>query len=83
MKLTQPIVAVGILIASLTFSVTGFANNSNLPNDGVQDGVEKGVPNGIVWYGVLTDGIAEAKATGKPIMFLSAAPQCTGVPGVW
>ena len=42
-----------------------------------------GLPSGIAWYGVLTDGIAEAKATGKPIMLLSAAPQCAGVPGMW
>ncbi len=41
------------------------------------------LPSGIVWYGVLADGIAEAKATGKPIMLLSAAPQCAGVPGMW
>ena len=42
-----------------------------------------GLPSGIAWYGVLTDGIDEAKATGKPIMLLSAAPQCAGVPGMW
>ena len=44
---------------------------------------DEGIPSGIVWYGVLNDGIAEAKATGKPIMLLSAAPQCAGVPGMW
>lgn len=41
------------------------------------------IPSGIAWYGVLTDGIAEAKATNRPIMLLSAAPQCAGVPGMW
>jgi hypothetical protein len=44
---------------------------------------DEGLPSGIVWYGVLDDGIAEAKASGKPIMLLSAAPQCAGVPGMW
>ena len=38
---------------------------------------------GIAWYGVLADGLAEAKETGKPILLVSAAPQCTGVPGMW
>lgn len=43
---------------------------------------EKVVP-GIAWYGVLADGIAESKRAGKPIFFITAAPQCGGVPGMW
>jgi hypothetical protein len=38
---------------------------------------------GIQWFTRLRDGLAEAKRTGKPILFLSAAPSCGGVPGVW
>jgi ABC-type sugar transport system substrate-binding protein len=38
---------------------------------------------GIQWFTRLKDGLAEAKRTGKPILFLSAAPSCGGVPGVW
>ncbi|MFK7767861.1 MAG: hypothetical protein AB8B55_11620 [Mariniblastus sp.] len=41
------------------------------------------IPSGIAWYGVLNDGIADAKATNRPIMLLSAAPQCAGIPGMW
>ena len=41
------------------------------------------LPTGIAWYGVLTDGIADAKATNRPIMLLAAAPQCAGIPGMW
>ena len=37
----------------------------------------------ISWYGVLADGIEESKRTGKPILFVTAAPQCSGVPGIW
>lgn len=51
-------------------------------NNGVGS-IDEGLPSGIVWYGVLEDGIAEAKTTGKPILLLSAAPQCAGVPGMW
>lgn len=40
-------------------------------------------PERIVWYGVLNDGIAVAKTTNRPILLLSAAPQCAGVPGMW
>jgi hypothetical protein len=38
---------------------------------------------GIQWFARLKDGLAEARRTGKPILFLSAAPSCGGVPGVW
>jgi len=41
------------------------------------------IPSGIAWYGVLTDGLAEAKATNRPIFLMSAAPQCAGIPGMW
>jgi hypothetical protein len=43
----------------------------------------KKVVPGIVWYGVLKDGLAEAKRTGKPILLITAAAQCGGVPGMW
>ena len=44
---------------------------------------EIGIPEGIVWYGVLEDGLAEARETGKPIFLISAAPNCVGVSGIW
>lgn len=37
----------------------------------------------IAWYGVLEDGLAEAKRTGRPILLISAACQCRGIPGSW
>ena len=43
----------------------------------------KKVVSGIAWYGVLNDGLAEAKRTGKPILFITAAAQCNSVPGMW
>ena len=43
----------------------------------------KKVSTGIAWYGVLSDGLKEAKRTGKPILLITAAPQCSGVPGMW
>ena len=41
------------------------------------------IPSGITWYGVLDEGLAEAQRTQRPILLLSAAPQCAGVPGLW
>jgi len=38
---------------------------------------------GIAWFGTWDGALAEAKRTGRPILFMSAAPQCQSVPGVW
>ena len=40
-------------------------------------------PAGVAWWGTWDGALAEAKRTGKPILLLSAAPQCHGVPGIW
>lgn len=40
-------------------------------------------PKGIAWIGTWEAATAEAGRTGKPILLLSAAPQCRGIPGVW
>lgn len=38
---------------------------------------------GIVWYGNLRAGLAEAKRTNRPILLISAAPHCHNVSGIW
>ena len=38
---------------------------------------------GIAWYPKLEDGLAEAKRTNRPILFMAVASQCGGVPGVF
>lgn len=55
---------------------TGSSYGGSVPDS------KKVVP-GITWYGVLQDGLDEAKRTGKPILFITAAAQCSGVPGMW
>ena len=37
----------------------------------------------IAWFGTWEAGLAEAKRTDRPILLMSAAPQCHGVPGMW
>lgn len=41
------------------------------------------LPEAIAWYTDLFAGLDEAKRTGKPILLMSAAPSCGGVPGMW
>ncbi|MBM4013453.1 MAG: hypothetical protein FJ293_00600 [Planctomycetes bacterium] len=38
---------------------------------------------GIAWFGTWSEALAEAERTGRPLLFMSAAPQCSRVPGVW
>lgn len=38
---------------------------------------------GIQWYTEMAQGFEVAKETGRPILLLSAAPQCSEVPGDW
>lgn len=38
---------------------------------------------GIMWFTDLSQGLAEARRTNKPVFLLSAAPQCTEIPGDW
>lgn len=44
---------------------------------------EDEVPARIAWYGTLESGLAEAERSGRPILFVSGAPQCLGVSGIW
>ena len=38
---------------------------------------------GIQWYGTLDSGLEAARQSGRPILLVSGAPACHGVPGVW
>ncbi|MGE4614560.1 MAG: hypothetical protein AAEJ46_09505 [Planctomycetota bacterium] len=40
-------------------------------------------PAGVAWWGTWEGARVEASRSGKPILLLSAAPQCHGVPGIW
>ena len=37
----------------------------------------------IAWYGTWTQGLAEAKRSGRPILLISAAPHCRNISGMW
>ena len=38
---------------------------------------------GVAWYATWETGVAEAKRSNRPIFFMSAAAQCSGVSGVF
>ena len=52
------------------------------PNDLGESNLDLGEP-AIAWYPCLEDGLAEAKRTNRPIIFMAVASQCGGVPGVF
>jgi len=78
----------GFALAIAVVSVCAQPVNAQLPpptgpSYGGSVPSSKELVSGIAWYGVLTEGLAEAKRTGKPILFITAAAQCRGVPGMW
>jgi hypothetical protein len=38
---------------------------------------------GIQWYPTWDSGLRAARESGKPILLVSAAPHCAGIPGIW
>ncbi len=76
-----------LALASFVASGPATAQDRSRPNNG------KGPPhpelvkpqegNRIAWYGTLEAARAEAKRTGKPMLFVSGAPHCGTTPGVW
>ncbi|MFT4638293.1 MAG: hypothetical protein ACI8T1_001612 [Verrucomicrobiales bacterium] len=52
------------------------------PTDIAPSSLDLGEP-GIAWYGRLDLALQEAKRSNRPILFMAAASQCNGVPGVF
>jgi hypothetical protein len=48
-----------------------------------KDDGEQARAGGVQWFATWEAGKAEAERTGRPILFVSAAPHCAGVPGIW
>jgi len=51
------------------------------PDD--QQSVNHAKPGAIQWFATWESGTKEARRSGRPILLVSAAPHCAGVPGVW
>lgn len=52
-------------------------------DEGAENAGDQAAGGGIQWFGTLERGLAAAKASGRPILLLSAAPHCGGIPGMW
>jgi hypothetical protein len=53
------------------------------PRGSQVDVLEARTAAGIAWFGRWDDAKEEAARTGRPILLMSAAPQCSGAPGIW
>ena len=62
-----------LLAAGLVLSGLAVASDSDSPR----------LQPRIAWYGTLKSGLAEAERSNRAILLVSAAPHCTGVPGIW
>lgn len=78
-----PVVMAVMLAVCLAQSAPAQRPTSSGPSFGGNAPTSKTIGSGIAWFGVLQDGLDEASKTGMPILFVTAAPQCNGVPGMW
>ena len=60
----------------------GYAQGGPRPGDLGASDLDLGEP-GIAWYTTWETAQAEARRSGRPIMFVAAATQCHGVSGVF
>lgn len=58
-------------------------SRSARPKGAQEDLIQPQTEAQIAWFGRWADAAAEAKRTGRPILLMSAAPQCQQVPGIW
>lgn len=66
-----------LLILSTSYTVEAAGGFRN-----AESNIEPGQV-GIDWYTTWDTALAEAKRSGRPIMFMAAATQCSGVSGVF
>jgi len=71
--------AIVCLVAVGTYASVG---RGGPPQSQTYDDVEAAPPR-IAWYATLDSALEEAKRSQRPILFTSAAPNCTGVSGIW
>ena len=82
MNLTRPILSA--LFRAALFTSSAEAQREERPTDvGREDVVSKSETAKIAWFGRWDDAREESERTGRPILLMSAAPQCSGTPGMW
>ena len=69
------------LVAILAMSGFCFAAGPGIAGAGPSK-IEPG-QSGVAWFTTWKTGEAEAKRSGRPILFMAAATQCSGVSGVF
>lgn len=77
------LLACGLGAADLTMAQRGPRRGEQSRAKGPVEVHEVPTAAGIAWFGTWDEARAEAKRTKRPILFMSAAPQCQSVPGVW
>ena len=79
--------ALPLLLAALAAAPVSAQRGSPPPDRGgppqPPDVLQVPTEAGVAWFGSWEAGLAEAQRTGRPILLMSATPQCSGVPGMW
>lgn len=78
-----PLMLASVALASILVAQPGPPPGRGGDRHGPLPTVEAPSGPGIAWFGTWAEARDEARRTGRPILFMSAAPQCHLVPGTW
>ena len=78
-RLILPALGIALLLTS-SIGAQGDAGTTDVEREQV---VVKPDAAKIAWFGRWDDAREESLRTGRPILLMSAAPQCSGTPGMW
>jgi hypothetical protein len=82
MNFTRPILS-ALLIAALSTTSASAHRVDQSTGAASEDIASKPEAAKIAWFGRWDDAREESERTGRPILLMSAAPQCSGTPGMW
>ena len=82
-RLALVLTAAAMLIATVPVLAQDRRGPPPPPEKVVDSGTPAGERTLIQWYGAWDAAKTEAKRTNRPILLLSAAPQCRGISGIW
>lgn len=71
-----------LLFAQNTHGADSSTQNPESPLQSTQTTTEVAIPH-ITWFTQWNQAVKEAERLNRPILLQSAAPLCSGVPGMW
>ena len=85
MKSLSRIASILTLVTATLLTATPSIADDSIKNDGEEKSEDEFAQTDarIAWFGTWDTALREATRSQRPILLVSAAPFCHGVPGIW